>query len=58
MELVVVGMVVGFGTLGAIGYLVFYKFMGTPPHLIQGTGQEPDQIEDGARQEVPSTSAR
>lgn len=39
MELVIVGMVVGFGALGAIGYLVFYKFMSTPPHLIQGTAE-------------------
>ncbi len=33
MILAIAAMIVGFGTLAGIGYLVFYKFMSEPPHL-------------------------
>ncbi len=40
MGMIIAAMIVGFGTLAAIGYLVFYKFMSVPPHLTPSRAPE------------------
>ncbi len=42
MGLVIAAMIIGFGTLAAIGYLVFFKFPTDPPHLTHSSAEEGD----------------
>lgn len=42
MGFVIAAMIIGFGTLGIIGYLVFFKFTSDPPHLTQSSAEEGD----------------
>lgn len=43
MGLVIAAMIVGFGTLGVIGYLVFFKFTSDPP---SSAGEGPRPLRD------------
>jgi len=36
-------MIIGFGTLAAIGYLVFFKFPSDPPHLSHSSAADGDR---------------